>query len=52
MNKINLIYKRLFSNKNNNWWIKRQSSDPFVKLAKEKGYRSRGSIKLEEILNV
>ncbi|CAN1597539.1 FtsJ 23S rRNA methylase [Candidatus Pelagibacterales bacterium] len=30
-------------------WIARQSSDPYTKLAKQKGYRSRSAFKLIEI---
>jgi len=30
-------------------WLNRQINDPFVKLAKSKGYRSRAAFKLEEI---
>lgn len=30
-------------------WLERQLNDPFVKLAKDKGYRSRASFKLIEI---
>ena len=30
-------------------WLKRQLNDPYVKLAKEKGYRSRAAFKLLEI---
>ena len=30
-------------------WIARQSSDPYIKLAKQKGYRSRSAFKLIEI---
>ena len=30
-------------------WLRRQLNDPYVKLAKEKGYRSRAAFKLLEI---
>ena len=30
-------------------WISRQFSDPYTKLAKQKGYRSRSAFKLIEI---
>lgn len=36
------------SNKKNQWLI-RQERDPFVKMAKEKGYKSRAAFKLLEI---
>ena len=32
-------------------WIARQFSDPYIKLAKQKGYRSRSAFKLIEINN-
>ena len=32
-------------------WISRQFSDPYTKLAKQKGYRSRSAFKLIEINN-
>ena len=30
-------------------WLRRQLNDPYVKLAKERGYRSRAAFKLLEI---
>ena len=30
-------------------WIERQINDPYVRKAKEKGYRSRAAFKLEEL---
>jgi len=43
------INKNLTASSKN--WIARQFSDPYTKLAKKKGYRSRSAFKLIEINN-